>query len=341
MRPKTPLAQVYKASGLPMKEFADVLGMKPTTVEKYCYGDLKLPDLSKLEVLQNRFGVDINSLKPRKDGKTGWAMTITGRRLTARYCKVWNKIGEMRPKEISIATKQLSGMIEAVLLCRSGTAPHMTDAERAWVRQAPDRARVIVHKLRSVLGETLTDLVLVEQVRKCFANLEFGEHKPLSHYQEGKDLLQMNDDLPRYNKAWEPWVKKNIPLDAQIKITLIARPTMGLPNLLLTPTHHTKEVEHNWKKYGFGASCTTLMTYKVELAGKAPIYFTDDESEKSEAVISGLYFSDSQFQTPEPAPTKLPAKSRKPVSERVFQPKISHPARPKKAAPKKKPLTKR
>ena len=81
----------------------------------------------------------------------------------------------MSPKEISIATKQLSGMIEAVLLCRSGTAPHMTDAERAWVRQAPDRARVIVHKLRSVLDETLTDLVLVEQVRKCFAILEFGE----------------------------------------------------------------------------------------------------------------------------------------------------------------------
>jgi len=37
MKPKTPIAQVYKASGLTMKEFADDLGMSQSVVENFLY----------------------------------------------------------------------------------------------------------------------------------------------------------------------------------------------------------------------------------------------------------------------------------------------------------------
>ena len=305
MKPKTPIAQVYKASGLTMKEFADDLGMSQSVVEKYCSGDMKLPDKSKLEVLWNKFGVDIDSLYPREDGKTGWALTVTGQRISKDYCSSWGIIGEMGKEEVELATKQLSGMIWATLLCCSGSAPHMTEDEIKRVQKTSDTARIIV-----------------TQLHKCFANPEFGKHTPLPAYQKGKDLLKFHDDLPCYDKGWAPWVEENIPPELPIEVTLIVQPTYGLPNQLLLPQQLTPEVMRNWKKYGFGTSCLTLNTYKISSPQQPTLYYSE---KKAESAIAGFYFSDTQCNEPDAVPESKP---RRPKSKSKKLPPLKSRSRP-------------
>lgn len=237
-----------------MEGFAKLLRIPKPTAEASCGGHRPLPSLNALQVLQYRYGVDLDSLQ------TKTAMMVSGVPLTPKLCRGWSDNCGLGADEAAIATAQLLPMVEAVIRCLS--------------LKDPTKARLLLHQISTPLEKVLADTTLRIEVERFFEQPDLGNVEVMGHYKTGADLKMGGDDLPTGHHQWGGFIKK-VPSPSPVRVERWISSTFGLPHEKAEVVEKNSSTGKVTKTVGFQSIHKKRHTYQISY-GKSKRVFVKE-----------------------------------------------------------------